>query len=73
MRKSYEVDNMIYTLEGEPYGSTLDYSIVNSQTNKNIGLCSLNPYQRSLLCMCHENFNQGDNADLQENGIIILT
>nr|WP_315022928.1 hypothetical protein [uncultured Aminipila sp.] len=72
MKKSYKVNDMIYTLKGNPYDSTLSYDIVSAKTNKSIELNSLNPYQRSLLCMCHENFNSGDNTDLQENRILII-
>jgi hypothetical protein len=66
MRKSYKVEDMVYTLKGKPY------DLFNTKTNKSIELNSLNPYQRSLLCMCHENFNTGYNTELQENGILII-
>lgn len=72
MRKSYKVEDMVYTLKGKPYDSTLSYDLFNTKTNKSIELNSLNPYQRSLLCMCHENFNTGYNTELQENGILII-
>lgn len=72
MRKTYKVNDLIYTLEGSPYGSTLSYKIFCTKTNKSIELNSLKPYQRYLLCMCHENFNSGEVKGLQENGILII-
>lgn len=71
MRKSYKVGNMIYTLNGKPYDSTLSYYISNVKDNKSIELNSLNPYQRFLLCMCQDNFNTGS-TDLREHGILII-
>lgn len=73
MDKTYQIGDLVYTITGSQYGSTLNYSIFNSNQNRGVAISELNSYQRYQLSLCCDNFNTGNIIELIENDIKVLS